>query len=109
MISIALLADQLPVSATATNNADSSAVVDVYGALGEMVVGPANEFIIEDASAMLPSPLRALEEVEVVVVEVDDSKSTTEAAKDGEAEDEDKLPDDLRTLTVYPEPIMTSE
>ena len=49
--------------------------------------------------------MRVLEGEDVVVV-VEEEKKTT--ATEEEA-DEDKLPDDLRTLTVYPEPLMTNE
>ena len=74
-----------------------SASADEYA---EIVI-PAIEFI-EEASGI---PLRALDEVEVVVVE--EAKKSTEATP--EEEDKDKLPDDLRELTVYPEPLMTDE
>ena len=99
LISVALFADQFkwhaesgfglmqPVSASAEEFAE--------------IVIPASEFIEEESGI----PLRALDEVEVVVVE--ETKETTEATP--EEEDPDKLPDDLRELTVYPEPLMSDE
>ena len=49
--------------------------------------------------------MRVLEGEDVVVV-VEEEKKTTGTEEEA---DEDKLPDDLRTLTVYPEPLMTNE
>ena len=99
LISVALFADQFkwhtesgfglitPVSASADEFAE--------------IVIPVNEFI-EEASGL---PLRVLDEVEVVVVE--EAKKSTETTPD--EEDPDKLPDDLRELTVYPKPLMSDE
>ena len=106
LISIALFADQFKWH----TESGFSSTFNLFGLMKPVsasaeeiaeIVLPASEFI-EEASSI---PLRALEEVEVVIVE--EAKKTTDAT--AEEKDEDKLPDDLRELTVYPEPLMTDE
>ena len=99
LISVALFADQFKWHAESGFGLIQpvSASADEF----DEIFIPASEFIEEESGI----PLRALDEVEVVVVE--ETKETTEATP--EVEDPDKLPDDLRELTVYPEPLMSDE